>query len=153
MGEKLNHVGHSLRVKREELGLDIDEVAQRLKISSEYLRALELGDVARLPESVYVTGYITGYARILGLSSDELVKNYREDADVRAHDPAICFSKLEIQLEHVGGTTQRRSKMPMLMVPLFLVALIAVIWLQGVSQNGLLTSLKEMAPFSLNRSN
>lgn len=144
MGEKLNEVGQKLQLFRENLGMDVEEIAQRLKISSEYLRALEAGDVKRLPESVYVTGYITGYARIVGLPSEELVKAYREDHDVKLHDPTICFAKLEIQLEHVGGMTPHRSVMPMVMVPLFLVLLIVVIWLQSVLGNGTLSNYRNM---------
>lgn len=107
MGENLRKIGKTLFSAREEQGIETADIAARLRISEHYLRALENGDASALPERVYTEAYIVGYAKILDISSDNLVELYREDEDIMARNPAICFSKLELQLEHLGGSRGR----------------------------------------------
>lgn len=70
--------GEILREKREGLGLEIHEVAESLKISEEFLAAIENDVFEKLPVPVYTTGYIRCYAALVGVDADPIVQFYRE---------------------------------------------------------------------------
>lgn len=56
------------------------EVANRLKLSPEQIAAIEANDFTQLAAPVFVQGYISSYARLLGLPAEELVAQYKSQA-------------------------------------------------------------------------
>lgn len=70
--------GEILRNKREDLGLEIREIAEKLKISEDYLTAIENDVIEKLPVPVYTMGYIRSYAAFVGIDADPIVQFYRE---------------------------------------------------------------------------
>ncbi len=68
--------GESLRKAREQQGVAISEVAETLKITETYVRALESNDFDELPQSAFVRGYIRNYARLLNLDCEAHVLGY-----------------------------------------------------------------------------
>jgi cytoskeleton protein RodZ len=82
---RLYGVGELLRDRREELGLDLDEVAESLRIKAIYLAALEQGRAQDLPGPAYAIGFIRAYAQYLGFDSDRVLERYKaETAEVHA---------------------------------------------------------------------
>jgi cytoskeleton protein RodZ len=69
--------GRRLRLARQARGLDIDRVAAELHLSPERIAALERDDYPALSGSVFVTGYMRSYARLLGLDPEPLLEAYR----------------------------------------------------------------------------
>lgn len=59
--------GQRLREAREAANLTIDEVAQRLRMSSQVVRSLEEEQWQRLGAPVFVRGQLRSYARLLGV--------------------------------------------------------------------------------------
>jgi cytoskeletal protein RodZ len=70
--ETLEALGSLLRQTREARGLTIAEVSHDTFIRSQYLLALEQGDLSKLPEMVYVRGFIKHYGEYLGLNGQAL---------------------------------------------------------------------------------
>jgi cytoskeleton protein RodZ len=70
--------GEILKNKREDLGLEIHEIAESLKISEEYLAAIENDAFEKLPVPVYTMGYIRSYAAFVGINADAIIQYYRE---------------------------------------------------------------------------
>ena len=68
----LSELGTTLRTEREQRGLSLDDVAQRLRISLHVLQSLEDGDAKALPHKAYAKGFIRSYATLLGLATDEV---------------------------------------------------------------------------------
>ena len=68
--------GEILKKKREKLGLNLREVAHTLRIQHENLKALEDGDLEKLPPDVYVRAYIKEYARFLNIDSKAFLDEY-----------------------------------------------------------------------------
>lgn len=82
--------GQRLREARERTGLEIEEAARRLHLSTTFVRALERDDYDRLPEPTFIKGYIRNYARLLGLPADELVGLFQQataDVEVEQEEP------------------------------------------------------------------
>lgn len=63
--------GELFRNIRESLGVDENEMQERTKISLEYLRSMEANRFDRLPQVVYVKGFLRSYFRYLGIENFE----------------------------------------------------------------------------------
>jgi cytoskeletal protein RodZ len=70
-------LGEVLRAAREAKGVDIRRVERDTKIRERYLAALESGDYADLPGSVYTKGFLRNYGAYLGLDPEYLIDLYR----------------------------------------------------------------------------
>ncbi len=73
-------LGRVLRRARLTTGLDIQDVAQRLRIRPEYLEALEEGDHGKLPGRVYAIGFVRTYSSFLGLDSAVAIERFKSEA-------------------------------------------------------------------------
>jgi cytoskeleton protein RodZ len=65
--------GTRLASAREAAGLSVGDVAGQLRLHPSQVRALESGDLSRLPEAVYVRGFVRSYARLVGLDPAPLI--------------------------------------------------------------------------------
>lgn len=74
----LKELGIALREAREAKGLDIDDVAIRIKVSARVLRAMEDGEQDQMPHSVYARGFIKSYAALLGVDNDLVMRTVDE---------------------------------------------------------------------------
>jgi len=73
---KTEFSGPLLRQIREAIGIELREIAEKSKIGMAYLQALE-GEVwSKLPAPVYVRGFLSEYARALGLDSERVKQTY-----------------------------------------------------------------------------
>jgi cytoskeletal protein RodZ len=112
-------VGELLRKKREELGKDLRDISKTLKISYSYLKAIEDEDFKKLPEEVYVKGYIREYAEILHIDPDIAIKAY-----IQQISPPQAENKETIEKEVVQ---RKRLKIKNLLIPLLLLFLVITI--------------------------
>ena len=71
-GEITPGYGRMLTEAREAKGLTVAQVADKLKLTSRQVEALEAEDYSRLPVAVFVRGFIRNYARLVGVSLDSL---------------------------------------------------------------------------------
>ncbi|MGQ9836931.1 MAG: helix-turn-helix domain-containing protein [Cyanobacteriota bacterium] len=71
----LEALGSLLQQTREARGLTLTEVANDTFIRSQYLQALEQADLSRLPEPVYVQGFLKRYADYLQLDGEALARS------------------------------------------------------------------------------
>ena len=69
--------GPILRKAREQLGLSIFEVSEKLYLTEHFVRALEAGDYGKLPSEVFVKGYMKSYALLLGVDVEQVMEAYR----------------------------------------------------------------------------
>lgn len=70
--------GLRLSEARQMKNLTVARVAQQLRLDPRSVVALENNDYDHLPEPIYVSGYLRNYARLLGLSEQEIVGAYRQ---------------------------------------------------------------------------
>ncbi len=74
-------VGDELRMRREEAGHTIHEVAEAVRVQRRYLEALESGRLEDLPGTVYALGFLRTYAEHYGLNGDEFVTRFKEETE------------------------------------------------------------------------
>jgi len=70
---------------RENLGLSQKEVADKLYLTTTFIRYIDAGEFDRIPKQAFVKGYLRSYARTVNLSGDEIVALY--EAEQKAHVP------------------------------------------------------------------
>lgn len=68
--------GELLKKRREELGLDLKQTADLLKIKEDYLTSIEGDCFEKLPVAVYTMGYIRCYATYLHLDPEPIIAIY-----------------------------------------------------------------------------
>ncbi|RRJ83423.1 RodZ domain-containing protein [Aestuariirhabdus litorea] len=78
--------GDLLVAAREKLGLTEEMVADRLKVTVDYVRALDSCAYDRLPGLTFTRGYIRGYAHLVELDPAEMIRQF--DAFVGEQTPS-----------------------------------------------------------------
>jgi len=74
----MESLGKYLKTERERRNLSLEEAAKSTKIRIQFLRAIEEDRYELLLPSVYVKGFLTQYARYLGLNPNEVILRYQE---------------------------------------------------------------------------
>lgn len=76
----MESVGEFFKQVRETKGLTVDEVASKTRIRSDFVKALEDGNFAKLPDQVFARGFVRSYARSLGLDEEDAIHRFIQSA-------------------------------------------------------------------------
>jgi cytoskeleton protein RodZ len=76
----MESIGEFFRQVRETKGLTIDEVASKTRIRTDFVKALEDGNFAKLPDQVFARGFVRSYARSLGLDEEDAIHRFAQSA-------------------------------------------------------------------------
>lgn len=74
--DSLTKVGNMLMEARESKGISIRDIKELTHIPIHHIIAIESGDRDRLPEDLFLTGFIRRYAKAVGLNEDLIVKKF-----------------------------------------------------------------------------
>ena len=139
-------LGDLLRQSREGKGLDVREAAEALKISVDFVRALESEHYELLPGVTFIKGYLKGYARLLGLDEKDVLTRFSM-VDVPDNDAGAKAPHEAVAHQH-----NRRAKamFTALSLVLLMVAAGGIYWWQGSQTGEVQTSVAEVesAPVS-----
>ena len=83
INEVIKIIGKKISLVRKESKQKIDKISKILKIRSEFLVAIEEGNLAGLPEEVYLKGFIKSYANYFNLDIDyemKILSNYYNES-------------------------------------------------------------------------
>ena len=89
--EGSSRIGRELRVARERLGWEVDDVAEALHLKPAFIHAIEQGDIAGLPPPAYAVGFVRTYATALGLDPNEAIRRFRGERDDVNRKPELAF--------------------------------------------------------------
>ena len=111
--------GARLRQAREQAGLTLRDVAEQTKIQRWILTAIEEGDLSRVPGGIFIRGYVTSYARAVGLDDQRLWAEYRAETETRV-----------VETEAVEAPPEVRSSRPVWTIVAIAAAVVvtAVVW-------------------------
>lgn len=76
----MDSVGEFFKQVRETKGLTVDEVASKTRIRTDFVKALEDGNFAKLPDQVFAKGFVRSYARSLGLDEEDAIHRFIQSA-------------------------------------------------------------------------
>lgn len=79
--------GFLLQQARLQQGLSVEQVAKQLRLSASKVKLLEQDAYEALPKRVFVVGYLSAYAKLVGLVAEELIKSLaRDEQTIEAAD-------------------------------------------------------------------
>lgn len=74
-------LGEFLQNARAQVGLSLEDISQKTRIDSRYLRALEENDFANVPKGqVIAKAYLKAFARCLSVQEEEVMTRFAETA-------------------------------------------------------------------------
>lgn len=87
-------IGSILRQQRENKKLNLEEIAEELKIRPQYLQALENDQFDLLPGKLYRRSFLKAYAQFLNLNQDqilEMLEQYESSKEFLGNEPHGTF--------------------------------------------------------------
>jgi cytoskeletal protein RodZ len=78
--------GRKLKEAREQQGLSVAEVADRIRVRREFLEALEDMNIKLLPGKAYAVAFLRSYARALGLDEKAIVDQFQAESALTRED-------------------------------------------------------------------
>lgn len=114
--------GQRLKVAREAAGMALTDVAERLRLSTTIVKALEADDYERLPGAAFVKGYLRNYARLVGLPADDIANLYQQ-----IYDEEHPVETVEV----LPPTTQRRSGLIWLALVVGVIVVVLLVFVGG----------------------
>jgi cytoskeletal protein RodZ len=101
-------IGTLLKNTRENQNISLEEISQKTKININILKSLELSDLDKLPNKTYVRGFVTNYARAVGLSVDEAKESLENSYD-NGTEEAVKRTTAEVKVKTVESPTTDHS--------------------------------------------
>ncbi|GAB5388518.1 MAG: hypothetical protein Alpg2KO_14860 [Alphaproteobacteria bacterium] len=84
-------VAQVLRLAREEAGLTVPQLSERLNIAAHHITALEQGRYGDLPGKAYISGFIRSIASHLDLDEDQVMQLYKAETGSTPPGPDMAF--------------------------------------------------------------
>lgn len=144
--DAMQELGLFLRTERERRGLTIEQVASATKIAVKYIHALESDQFSDLPAKPFVRGFVSSYARFIGLDSKEVLRQFEPYIEAKAADrPNREGGHKGYAFENKDGDQRSRLYLSVvlgLMIVVGVVALVLKPGLRGGRKHGQISKLK-----------
>lgn len=129
-------IGARLKEAREAQSISLDSLQETTKIQKRYLAAIEEGNFHILPGKFYARAFIKEYATAVGLDSNELLVEYKEDLPKTEDESEVKYSR--IQRTRKGSSSEKSpaifSLIPTIIVVLLIIGIIiAAVYLYNKS--------------------
>jgi cytoskeletal protein RodZ len=123
-------IGGELRTARHARALSIADIAKATKISPRILHAIEAGAFDTVPRGPFMRGYLTAYARQVGLDGETLIRSYRAEFDAPAAPPvterAVLAPAGPIALFDASILSSQSERLQVVIIALFVAAVVYV---------------------------
>ena len=130
----MESIGEFFKQVRETKGLTIDEVASKTRIRTDFVKALEDGNFAKLPDQVFARGFVRSYARSLGLDEDDAIHRFAQSAGAY-YDKQVERERLKVR----QAEEERKRKANRKAVAIAIgIAILTLIFLLSREQSSLL---------------
>lgn len=130
----MESIGEFFKQVRETKGLTIDEVASKTRIRTDFVKALEDGNFAKLPDQVFARGFVRSYARSLGLDEDDAIHRFAQSAGAY-YDKQVERERLKVRQAEEARKRQANRKAVAIAIG---IAILALIFLLSREQSSLL---------------
>lgn len=126
----MTELGTRLKEARLSKGYSLDDLQDITKIQKRYLVGIEEGNYAIMPGTFYIRAFIKQYAEAVGLSSEELLEQYKNEipnTKVADTTKSVSYSPTRKSM-NTRSSNRMMETMPKVIVALFIIVIIAVIW-------------------------
>ena len=106
----LMHVGARLAQARRREGMSISDVADRTKVASRFLMAIEDEALGQLPSRIHAIGFARSFAQCVRLDAEEIGGAMRDRLDFEAAQPRPepCESRPPDQFSRIFRSVKSR---------------------------------------------
>lgn len=145
----MQHLGEFLKTERERKGIRLSDIASVTKIQLHNLKLIEEGNWQALPAKPFVKGFLTSYAKYVGLNSAEVYQRYLEETQpqisplVSTDDESAEVSKSP--LSEVVSKPKVLQLKPILISLGAVFVLVGSIWLIRIGKEGSESSMGPVA--------
>jgi len=99
-----------LKREREARRVSLEEISQGTRISRPYLEALERNDFRFFSRPEYIHGFLSGYARFIGLEPNDVLKRYEFQLEL----VRLKENFHQLPLFQIPGTAPEEGKNPLI---------------------------------------
>lgn len=121
-------IGNFLRRGREDLGLSVDDLADRTRIRPHVIESLEVDDFSPCGGDFYVRGHLRTLSRVLNLDADELVRRYDNVYSAPEVNARQVFAAERASKLAGAGGRSRRDGAPRWLGLAIVVLLLVLVW-------------------------
>lgn len=123
-------IGSRLKEAREAKGLSLESLQETTKIQKRYLEAIEEGDFHILPGTFYARAFIKEYANAVGLDSDELLEEYKDQIPQNEEAGTAQYTQIHQSRKDSNPTksTAVISFIPTVIVVLLIIGILFAAW-------------------------
>ncbi len=100
--DQCQKIGKRIQSKRTAKRLDISEVAQTIKVVEQTIRHIESGDWDKLGARVYAQGQINAYAKLVGVTTDDIAEYFDSVARQESIEPADLMPARRSLVDRIG---------------------------------------------------
>lgn len=125
---KVTELGTRLKEARLSKGYSLDDLQEITKIQKRYLVGIEEGNYSIMPGTFYVRAFIKQYAEAVGLKSEELLEQYKNEVPSTHPDEVTQSVPYTPTRRNSRSSGRMMETAPKLIVALFIIVIIAVIW-------------------------
>jgi cytoskeleton protein RodZ len=105
-------LGSHLKRERESRNISLKEVAKRIRVREQLLKALEEDRYDLLPPHPYLKGFLFNYAKVVGLDPHEVIHRYESAIQVKPTSPQEVPSQRKFQKEAERKPPEKPEKEP-----------------------------------------
>ncbi|MEE9452127.1 MAG: helix-turn-helix domain-containing protein [Gammaproteobacteria bacterium] len=118
--------GRRLRLIREERGIKIQEIAEKLNLRLRVIEAIERDDYEGRSDFVFIRGYLRNYAKLLNIAADEIVAAFNQLG--LAEEPILELPPVRTYYRSSYSLKSRSFRWLSYFMVLCLIVLIAFAW-------------------------
>lgn len=123
-------VGRLLVEAREKMGLSVDEVGTRLRLTPKQVLAMESGHIEALPGAAFVRGFLRNYAKLLQIDAEPLLEA------CRAHGVETTPKQISLHSENIQIAGRERKGLSIYLATIVVVILALAAWFAYMDFSG-----------------
>jgi len=128
-------IGMKLRERRELISLTLDEVERHTKLRTVFVKALEEGQLDKLPSPVQTRGMLANYAAFLDLDTDTILLRFADFLQAQRYEKYVETPREKIQTQVVTSMPLLRSFIAGdLIFGVLMIAMLAALAIWGVGR-------------------
>lgn len=105
----MQQLGQYLKLEREKRGIRLEEIASSTKINIQNLILIEEDRWNELPQEPFIRGFITAYAKYLGLNPQEILNRFYQSQKTEETSSEISDDPSEVPTPHISSPPQTKT--------------------------------------------
>ncbi|UII58666.1 DUF4115 domain-containing protein (plasmid) [Cytobacillus spongiae] len=125
----MTELGIRLKEAREAKGYSLDDLQKITKIQKRYLVGIEEGSYDAMPGKFYVRAFIKQYCEAVGLPSEVIFEEYKDDIPTTYDDEIpVSLSRVQSRKSVSESSGKVFDFVPKLLIALFVIGALVVVW-------------------------